>query len=163
LATAIGNDRDLYRRKLPMLSRLVLVVLAAAFSVTAHAASFGRDTSLAVAMVNQHRAAHGLPPVKADGTLVRAAAHQTAAMVRLGTMSHDAGGEFSSRVRSFGIRGVAAENLGYGYNDIGHAMQGWKTSYGHNANLLNPAVRRIGVVGQIGSDGRPYWTMILAQ
>lgn len=143
--------------------RALLVACVALVPLTASAASVGRDTAVAVAMVNQHRAANGLPPVKADGTLVRAAAHQTAAMVRLGTMSHDAGGEFSSRVRSFGIRGVAAENLGYGYNDIGHAMAGWKSSSGHNANLLNPAVRRIGVVGQIGGDGRPYWTMILAQ
>lgn len=138
-------------------------ILAVALVSAASAQPTGRDTAVAVTMVNQHRAAHGLPPVKSDPTLLKAAAYQTGAMVQRSVMSHSAGGEFGQRIRSFGIRGVAAENIGYGYQDIAHAMAGWKASAGHNVNLLNPYVARIGVHGALGADGRPYWTMILAQ
>lgn len=145
-----------------MHANLFALALACAAAVPSNAA-MANDTATAVAMVNQHRRAHGLPPVKSDPTLVRAALHQTSAMVQQGTMSHSAGGEFGSRIRAFGIRGVAAENLGYGYANIQHAMAGWQSSTGHNANLLNPYVARIGVAGKVAADGRPYWTMILAQ
>ena len=122
-----------------------------------------QDASAVASMVSQYRAAHGLGPLRVDSQLNRAAAHQTAAMAQIGAVSHSAGGEFGERIRAHGIRGAAAENLGYGYVNAAHAVEGWKSSSGHNANLLHPAMGRMGFARVPGSDGRLYWTMILAR
>jgi hypothetical protein len=37
----------------------------------------------------------------------------------------------------------------------------WKSSYGHNANLLNRNVTRMGVASP-SRDGTTYWALILA-
>jgi uncharacterized protein YkwD len=119
------------------------------------------EVSAAVRLVNAHRAAHGLGPVRSDASLTRAAADQTRAMMAAGFMSHSAGGEFGARMRAAGVRGTAAENLGVGYRDVGHAMQGWQGSSGHNANLLNPRITRIGFARSAG-QGRAFYTLIMA-
>ena len=144
------------------------IALAFAFGVAALAPAqaanpSSQDAASVAGMVNQYRAANGLGPLRVDGQLNRAAAHQTSAMAQIGTVSHSAGGEFGERIRAHGIRGAAAENLGYGYSNAAHAVEGWKNSSGHNANLLHPAMGRMGFARAPGSDGRYYWTMILAR
>jgi uncharacterized protein YkwD len=38
----------------------------------------------------------------------------------------------------------------------------WQSSYGHNANLLNPAIRRVGLARGVTPTGQVYWTMVLS-
>lgn len=147
-----------------MLSVRRLLLLGLALLASPAQAEMSRaETALALRLVNQHRTANGLPMVRLDAALTRASAQQTAAMVRLGAMTHEAGGDFANRIRAAAIRGPAAENIGYGYPSAAHTVEAWKASSGHNANLLHPAMGRVGLAGAADAGGRMYWTMILAR
>jgi uncharacterized protein YkwD len=138
------------------------ILMAAALATSAHADVSTREAARAAAAVSAWRAAHGLPPVASDATLSKLAAQQTAAMMARGWISHDAGGEFQARVRAGGVRGLAAENLAFGSATLDHTMALWQGSSGHNANLLNPAIRRVGLARGVTPTGQVYWTMVLA-
>ncbi|MGL4325779.1 MAG: CAP domain-containing protein [Beijerinckiaceae bacterium] len=128
----------------------------------ADASATTRDAAVIARMVSAHRAAHGLGPVRVDGKLNRAAQHHAEAMARQMVMSHDAGGDFSSRMDSFGVKGWSAENIAAGYRSANEAFSGWQTSYSHNTNMLKPMMTKIGLASSVGGDGRIYWTMVLS-
>jgi hypothetical protein len=114
-------------------------------------------------VVSQFRVSHGLTAVKTDAALTRMAASQAAAMARAGNMSHSVDGEFYGRLRKSGFRFVrAGENLGEGYRSFAAAMDGWKGSDGHRANLLIDGATRVGVASARGGNGQIYWAMVLA-
>lgn len=102
-----------------------------------------RDAGLAAAMISRYRAAHGLGPVKVDAQLGRAAEHQARAVAVAGELTH---GDFAGRMKEYGIRGSAAENLAAGKETLEGTMDQWKSSPGHNANLLLADASRIGLV-----------------
>lgn len=136
--------------------------LVALCPVSAGAETNKQEVLQAVRLLSAHRASHGLPPVSMDANLVRAAAVQSRAMAAQGMMSHDAAGTFQDRMRSTGIRSPAAENIGVGYNSLEHAFSGWQASHGHNINMLNPSMRRVGVARAVASNGQIFWTMVLS-
>lgn len=121
-----------------------------------------REAAIAARMVSAHRAAHGLPPVKVDAALIRAASLQSEAMARQGIMSHEAAGAFPERMRASRVRSPAAENIGVGYASLEHAFSGWRASHGHNVNMLDPQMNKIGLARAVGADGRIFWTMVLS-
>ena len=49
------------------------------------------------------------------------------------------------------------ENIAAGYGTAAQAFAGWKSSPGHNANMLNEHFRTIGI-GRVHLDGSPYRT-----
>lgn len=147
-------------KRSPMAAAFCIAALA--FTPVAQASSSTADASAVARMVSEHRAAHGLGPVKVDAKLNRVAQHHAEAMARQRVMSHDAGGDFNSRMDSFGVRGWSAENIAAGYRSAAEAVAGWQTSYSHNANMLKPMMRKIGMASSVGGDGRIYWTMVLA-
>jgi uncharacterized protein YkwD len=116
----------------------------------------------AAALVSNYRTAKGLQPVVADATLNRAAEVQARAIAQAGALSH---GQFASRMASFGINGVSAENLVAGSQTVGQAIARWKASPGHNQNLLMPEARRVGIAyaSSPGAGYEHYWVMVLAQ
>ncbi|MGL4811228.1 MAG: CAP domain-containing protein [Beijerinckiaceae bacterium] len=120
------------------------------------------DTQAVLRLINQHRAANGLPPVQSDARLIRAAQQHAQAMASSTSMSHDAGGSFEQRMTSQGIRGWQAENIAAGYNSVGEVFANWQVSGKHNANMLHDKMRKIGLARSVGADGRSYWTMVLA-
>jgi uncharacterized protein YkwD len=143
--------------------RTALVALSISLGASAAFADAATsEASQAARMVSAHRAAHGLPPVKVDTRLNRAAVIQSQAMAAQGVMSHDAAGAFPDRMRATGVRSPAAENIGVGYNSLDHAFSGWQASHGHNVNMLNPEMNKIGLARAVGSDGRLFWTMVLS-
>jgi hypothetical protein len=140
-----------------LLSGLVVASMLAGAALTAAQA----QSSYAGA-VSQYRAGHGLTAVKTDAALTRMAASQAAAMARAGNMSHSVDGEFYGRLRKSGFHFVrAGENLGEGYRSFAAAMEGWKGSDGHRANLLMDGATRVGVASARG-NGQIYWAMVLA-
>ena len=120
------------------------------------------DARSAAAIVSQYRTANGLSLVVVDPTLNRAAEVQARAVAQAGSLSH---GEFASRMASFGINGVSAENLVAGSRTVDQAMARWKASPGHNRNLLMPEARRIGIAyaSSPGAGYEHYWALVLAQ
>ena len=119
------------------------------------------EAATAAALISQYRAAHGLPPVAVDGKLNRAAEFQARAVAQAGSLSH---GEFASRMASFGIRGAAAENLSAGTHSVDDAVARWRVSPAHNANLLMPEARHIGLArADAPSRYGRYWALVLSQ
>lgn len=136
---------------------------ASASARKAGAEKLPADAVAAAKAVSSLRAARGLPPVKADALLTRAAEEQAAAMAGALTMSHTVAGDLGSRMRKAGSSaGAAAENVAMGQRDLADAMASWTASSGHLSNMLMPQVTRIGLAKRKGADGRLYWAMVLA-
>lgn len=58
------------------------------------------------------------------------------------------------------------ENIAAGYPSVNAVVDGWMTSDGHCANLLNPAFTEVGLACMSGSAAttyNSYWTMTLAR
>ncbi len=123
------------------------------------------DETAAAAAISRYRAQHGLGPVVVDAGLTRAAAFQAGNNARAGRLSHDLGGTFTSRMASAGLaRAYAAENLSAGSETFDQVLARWKASPQHNANMLIPQLRRIGVarVDAPETRYRRYWALVMA-
>jgi uncharacterized protein YkwD len=148
-----------------MINRVIVASLVALLCAATPASAdvTTRDAQAAAQAVSAWRQANGLPPVSADARLSRIAAQQTAAMVQQNVMSHDAGGDFRTRVRGGGVRGAASENLAVGTNSVSDTIALWKSSYKHNVNMLTPEFRKIGLARGVAAGGQVYWTLMLAE
>lgn len=97
-------------------------------------------------VMNEARRARGLPPLRVDSRLQRAARAHSKDMVRRGYFDH---GAFGLRLTRFGVRGrVLAENLAASQGHRPKARQivrMWLRSPGHRANLLGSAFQRVGI------------------
>lgn len=118
------------------------------------------DAAAAARLISSYRAQHGLSPVVADAKLAEAAAVQAGAVAKAGALSH---GNFAGRMATFGIRGHAAENLSAGSPTVDGTIARWKGSTGHNANLLMPQARRVGIAKAEGPRYGHYWALVLAE
>ncbi len=124
---------------------------------TAHAAD-------AAAAISAYRRSRGLPPVRVDYTLMRAAEEQARAIAAADALSHDVAGSFGRRMSAHGVRGAAAENLSAGAPTPSRVLERWKASPGHNENLLLPGATRIGLVEAEAPNTRykRFWVLLLA-
>ncbi len=58
---------------------------------------------------------------------------------------------------------AAAENIAYGRWGLDGLFETWMNSPGHRANILNPEYGRFGLASANGTDGRRYWSLVLAE
>jgi uncharacterized protein YkwD len=113
---------------------------------------------------NAIRAAHGRPPLAANGMLAGAAASHAGLMAQRRSMSHQLPGEarFDQRIAAEGYRySRAAENVAAGQRDVAAVMQAWQGSPGHMANIVGPCTEMGGAMATDG-DGTPYWSVSFA-
>jgi uncharacterized protein YkwD len=122
-------------------------------------------------MVNQQRAARGIKAVAIDGRVQMAAQKHSTFQAKYKVMQHDSIIPASSpskvsagdRILKEGYRwSTWGENVAAGQTDCKSVMSAWMNSAGHKKNILNPAVKHIGVAAAKGSNGVIYWTMDLA-
>jgi uncharacterized protein YkwD len=101
-----------------------------------------------VALFNEQRAAHGLPPLTADAGLGQAAAAHSADMLRHGYFAHDdAHGTWDARIRRYVSRREVGEILSFGsgeYATPAGMVQTWMSSPEHRSIILAPDLRRVG-------------------
>src|SRR5258705_3358436 len=86
-------------------------------------------------MISSYRVQHGQGRVVMDSTLTRIAHQQAAAIAAKDKLDHDVLGGFTSRVNSAGA-GRAAENIGFGYDNLPKTLRQWIDSAGHRSKLL---------------------------
>jgi|SoiMethySBSTD1v2_1073268.scaffolds.fasta_scaffold264685_4 uncharacterized protein YkwD len=110
--------------------------------------------------ISAYRKSYGLPAVTVDPKLTELARQQATAMAERGSIGHNVYASFGSRIASYGAAS-AAENLAMGTRTFGDTFAIWKSSSGHNANLLKADVTRIGVASA-SRQGKTYWALILA-
>jgi len=141
-----------------------LLLLALCFSLGFAAAAAAGDYASAI---SAYRRAHGLSAVRSDSRLGAAALKQAQAMASTGTVSHSAGGNFTTRVaplrKSRAFQSKAAENIGAGFLTFAEMLKQWEDSTGHRENLLMAGARRVGVaaVDNPKSPYRKFWAMVI--
>lgn len=115
-------------------------------------------------LTNQQRTTNGVPTLRLNDALNKAAAARVQDMIANGYFSHQSpdGKDYVSCINNAGYAwsGVA-ENIAdgtYGYLTDSLVMDGWMNSSGHRANILNSAYRDIGVgVGHGMFNGQDTW------
>lgn len=115
---------------------------------------------------NSVRANAGLPPLRANALLARAAAEHACDMAQRGRMSHHGSTTTgpAQRVKAQGYAPkLTAENIAAGPFDLNRVLAEWNRSDGHLRNTLLPQTREFGIGQAIGSDGRTrYWSAVYA-
>jgi uncharacterized protein YkwD len=107
-------------------------------------------------LTNLERKAHGLPPLKWDEDLARAARFHAAHMANHGYFDHDTWGksgqlECFKRISRFTKKG-SSENIARGQRTPKAVVDSWMKSPGHRANILRKETKTLGV-GVCGT----YW------
>jgi uncharacterized protein YkwD len=96
-------------------------------------------------LVNAARRGAGLPALRANGKLARAAALKGGRIEACGTFSHTpCGAPFTEAFRAAGWNGTMGENIAFGQAAQGTPraiLNAWLQSPGHRANLLRRAFR----------------------
>nr|WP_292774060.1 CAP domain-containing protein [Mesorhizobium sp.] len=107
----------------------------------------------------------GLPPLKPDARLERAAAQQAGYMASAAKMEHSTGWrkDFATRMRENGVEGAAAENVAYGRMEPERLFRMWMDSAGHRRNMLDPRFGRYGLASATDDQGQKYWALILGR
>lgn len=137
-----------------MAAALLLALVVGGFVPAARAADTNPGAPYGQRMadlVNAYRVRHGLRALELDATLSLLALEHSRAMAMAGRMSHD---DFPSRARRSGFA-LCVENVGWNYRSPDAQVDGWRASPGHDRNLLDRRVERMGI--GVASD---YVTLI---
>ena len=148
-------------RGIESVRRLLYLVVCCLF-LTAGEVSADFESEV-IDLVNEERAAHGLPPLSYDYQLAEAARGHSEDMAIQDYFSHTSldGRIPSNRIADAGYSyNSYGENIAAGYRTPEAAMNGWMTSPGHRANILGANFCDIGVgyAYQAGSEYGHYWT-----
>ncbi len=124
------------------------------------------DPVTAARFINNYRANNGLPPVTIDPRLNAIAADQARYMADRNdvTTALQAERQTATRLRTAGYPfSLAVENVSAGYHTFAEAFSGWRESRIHNENMLNPAVRTMGIATAFvpGSKYKVFWSLVL--
>jgi uncharacterized protein YkwD len=116
-----------------------------------------------VALVNQERQIHQLPPLQEDSRLHDAALGHSEDMAQNNYFSHTSQDNRSpgDRITQAGYAwSTYGENIAAGYSTPAAVVEGWMNSDGHRANILRSSFCDIGVglAYSAASSYRYYWT-----
>lgn len=120
------------------------------------------DPQIAAMMISRYREAHGLSAVTFDPTLQRLAQAQANTMASHNVLSHTIAGTLTQRFDAANLaRATAVENVSAGYFSLPAALRGWRHSPPHNANLLAPKMRHLGIAlaHAPGTRYLVYWAL----
>lgn len=123
-------------------------------------ANIGAYEQQVVDLVNQERAAAGLPALKVNAKLAGVAEKKAEDLRDNNYFAHQSptyGSPFDM-MKQFGISYTSAgENIAKGQKTPADVMNGWMNSEGHRANILNSSYTEIGVGYVTDSKGTTYW------
>lgn len=147
-----------------LLALLFAFAVPAVTAVPAHAAGCsGADATptsgnlttvrkATLCLLNKHRRAKGLHPLRSNSRLQAAATRFSQRMVRERFFDHTApdGTTFDQRIEAAGYRAfiALAENIAWGSGARATPAQivsGWMSSAGHRRNILDASLREIGI------------------
>ena len=165
----------LKRKRLRAPGLLIALVLAALIASTvlaspAQAVSYSSEEIAFVQMLNDYRASNGLGALLVSDAASLACDRHNADMGKYGFFSHTTSGSDWFAVGALPWDRMAAcgydyntamgENIAAGYASASAVFAGWKSSSGHNANMLSPKYNVVGVslVQVSGSRYGSYWT-----
>jgi uncharacterized protein YkwD len=129
---------------------LAVLLVACVCAPSSASASSGHDATEAkiIRSLNKARASYGLPKLRTNRGLARAADAHSRTMRRTNTLGH---GNVSARVRKYVRTRKVGENLAWMEGCNAHQIvQMWLASAPHRAIMLSRSYKRIGV-GRSGS------------
>ena len=114
-------------------------------------------------LINNYRAQNSRPPLVASYMLTKASAWKSKDLGTNNYFAHDdLTRTWSQRIRDcgYGFNTYLGENIAAGYTTAQQVFDGWKSSPGHNANMLGANYTTIGIgrVYTAGSTYGWYWT-----
>ena len=122
------------------------------------------DADAARAMISLYRSNKGLSTLSIDPGLQRVAEAQARAMAADGKISHESHGSLTQRLNAAGYqKSTAVENVSAGYHTLAEAFSGWRDSPPHNANMLAPGMKRMGIATAYapGAKYKVFWALVL--
>ncbi len=122
------------------------------------------DEPAARDMISIYRRNNGLSAISIDPQLQKVAAAQVKAMAEADQLSHTVAGSLMTRLDGAGFQhSTAVENVSAGYHTLAEAFSGWRQSPPHNANMLSPAMRRMGIATAYapGSKYKVFWALVM--
>ena len=123
------------------------------------------DPAAAADMISQYRREYALFAVQPDPILQKFAQAQANAMAARDLLSHAVDGNLARRLEAANLRQkTAVENVSAGYFSLSAVMAGWRRSPDHNANLLDPQMRRMGIATAYapGTRYKVYWALVMS-
>ncbi len=123
------------------------------------------DPAAAADMISQYRREHALGAVQTDSVLQKFAQAQADAMAAHDALSHEVVGNLAARLEAAHLgQKTAVENVSAGYFSLPDVFAGWRRSPDHNANLLDPPVRHIGIATAYapGTRYKVYWALVMS-
>jgi uncharacterized protein YkwD len=129
---------------------------------------YGASVSRIFDLINAERRHQGLPALAFNAQLDQMANIQAQNMAHFQKMAHVIP---EASLPTLGDRaryaaypfGRLAENVALGYPDAGTVVQGWMTSKGHRANILNPDVVETGIAIARSSAGGLYYCQVFGR
>ncbi len=91
--------------------------------------------------INEYRLAHGLAPLSWSDELAGLAAEHSQDMAARRTLSHDGFRDRRRRTASH----ICVENVAHNFPTAETLLDGWRRSPGHQRNLVEPKVARMGL------------------
>ena len=136
---------------------LVVALFFAAFALAAQTEILQRNDSERefFELLNQERSEQGLPELRWDDALFKAARKHALLMLNLDSMEHQLPGEpgLADRLGAEGARfSYVAENIAVGARPA-TIHDGWMHSPGHRKNILEPRFTSVGIAAVRGSGG----------
>ena len=125
------------------------------------AAALDSEETAVLDLINQYRSANGLGTVSLNGALNNAARWMSEDMANNNYFSHtdSLGRDPFVRLGDFGytFNTWKGENLAAGIDSAQEAFDLWKGSPGHNANMLNPNFKVIGIARSYSASSTFGW------
>ncbi len=129
---------------------------------------YGASVSRIFDLINAERRHRGLPALLFNAQLDQMANIQAQNMAHFQKMAHVIP---EASLPALGDRaryvaypfGRLAENVALGYPDAETVVQGWMTSKGHRANILNPDVVETGIAIARSSNGGLYYCQVFGR
>lgn len=146
-----------FKRTVALAAALAIAMsMLVASSRPAEAATLTDIRSAVVKLTNVARAAKGCKPLKWSTRLTKAAQYHAGDMSRKDYFSHTSanGTRWDKRIRNFGWKQPAGENIAYGFLSATGVLKGWMASPGHRRNIHDCNFRYIGV--GFAKSGK-YW------
>ena len=138
----------------------MVMAMAACCALTAPPVRAAGEQEAVTALVNAQRTQQGLPPLREDPVLDRAAQERAREIVQQFSHTRPDGQNCFTVLSEYGIvYRSAGENIAYGYATPEAVMQGWMDSPGHRSNILSGQFDSIGV-GVFAYGGSTYWTQV---
>ena len=119
-------------------------------------------------LTNEARAQSGIPLLKTDPRLTEAARLHAIQMADRQLLEHTIAGAkyptMDSRLQAAGyVYAWAAENIAWNSSTPRSVVNGWMSSSGHRANILDPNLTQTGVWVARSSRGEPYWIQVFGR